>query len=94
MAYDETKIQRNSREKLGRAIDEIQKKCFSSILAAVEIRIGDLNQPENKPLRSQILRFSNDAIRNLKLELEKQYLVEYVSTTEDIIVVNPTRNFK
>ena len=89
MSIEETTNQKKSREKFTNKIKEIQKKAYGAILTAVEIRIGDLNSPENKPLRSQILRASNDAIRQLEKELERSYTIEYEATTEDVIVVQP-----
>ena len=85
MATEETVSQKKSREKLVNKIHDIQKQAYGAILDYVEVALG--NPDKFKPLRSKILRASNDAIRKLERELERSYAVEYVSTNEDVIVV-------
>jgi hypothetical protein len=90
MAQEENDRQKKSRDKFVRKMQEIQKKAYSHILNQVEVVVIALSgNPEAfKPLRSQILRASNDAIRQLEKELERSYLIEYETTAEDIIAVN------
>lgn len=89
MALEETVSQKKSREKLVNKIQEIQKTAYAAILDYVEVAIG--NREKFKPVRSKILRASNDAIRKLSRELEKSYAIEYISTNEDLIVVTTNK---
>ena len=91
MALDESERQKKSRDKFVRKMQEIQKKAYSHILDQVEsVVIALAGNPEAfKPLRSKILRASNDAIRQLEKELEKSYVIEYEATAEDVITVKP-----
>ena len=89
MAQSENEIQKKSRDKFVRKMGEIQKKAYSHILDQVESVVIALagNQEAFKPLRSKILRASNDAIRQLEKELEKSYIIEYESNAEDVIQI-------
>jgi hypothetical protein len=89
MAVDETEIQKKSRTKLVRTLQDVQKKAYGQILDQVEsVVVALAGTPEAfKPLRSKILRASNDAVRQLEKELEKFYAIEYVSTSEDVIEI-------
>ena len=89
MAHEESDRQKRSRDKFVRKMQEIQKKAYSHILDQVEsVVIALAGNPEAfKPLRSKILRASNNAIRQLEKELEKSYVIEYETSTEDVITV-------
>lgn len=93
MAVEETEIQKKSRGKLTRTLQEVQKKAYGQVLDQVEAVVVALagNQESFKPLRSKILRASNDAIRHMEKELEKSYVVEYVPTSEDVIEIRRTK---
>jgi len=89
MAIEETELQRKSRAKLAKTVQDVQKKAYGQILDQVEsVVIALAGNPEAfKPLRSKILRASNDAVRQLEKELERSYTIEYVPTAEDFIEV-------
>jgi hypothetical protein len=93
MAVDETEVQKKSRVKLSRTLQEVQKKAYGQILDQVEsVVVALAGNPEAfKPLRSKILRASNDAVRQLEKELEKFYAVEYVPTSEDVIEIRKAK---
>ena len=89
MAQEENERQRKSREKYISQMKEIQKKAYGQILGQVESVVVALSgNPESfLPLRGKILRASNDAIRQQEKLLERSYILEYESLSEDIIVV-------
>jgi hypothetical protein len=89
MVLKETESQKKSRVKLFKTLQEIQKKAYGSILDQVEsVVVALAGNPEAfKPLRSKILRASNDAIRNQEKALETCYTVEYITTSEDVIEI-------
>ena len=89
MAQEENERQRKSREKYISQMKEIQKKAYGQILDQVESVVVALSgNPESfLPLRGKILRASNDAIRQQEKLLERSYILEYESLSEDIIVV-------
>jgi|WetSurMetagenome_2_1015567.scaffolds.fasta_scaffold296856_2 hypothetical protein len=93
MALEENERQKKSRDKFVIKIKEIQKKAYSQILDQVEsVVVALAGNPEAfKPLRAKILRASNDAIRQLEKELERSYILEYESITEDVIVFNQNK---
>lgn len=64
-------------------------KLFSSILDFAEIAVDGKERYAN--YRSKVLKLSNDAIREMKKEIDLRYQVEYMSPTEDIIVVKQPR---
>jgi hypothetical protein len=55
------------------------------ILDIAEVAIGDSQR--YKPFRSKVLRAGNNAVRDLKADLERHYKVLFVPTTEDVIEV-------
>ena len=79
-------------EKLERSKDYLKKEIaekitglFDQILDISEVAIGD---PQRyKPFRAKVLRSGNDAIREVKKLLDRNYNVEYVPSREDIIEV-------
>lgn len=64
-------------------------KLFSSILDFAEVAVDGKERYTN--YRSKVLKLSNDAIREIKKELDDKYEVKYLAPTEDIIVVNPRK---
>lgn len=87
MAQDETPVQTKSREKFQRTVKEIHDRVSGQILDLVDVSLGD--EGKFRAIRSKILRVINDAGRLFQKELERHYLMEYVSTSEDIIKVGP-----
>lgn len=85
----EDKALERSKDKLKRDAEKIVIALFHSILDISEVAIGD---PQRyKPFRSKVLRAGNDAIRDMKKMLDRDYKVLYVPTTEDIVEVqNPS----
>lgn len=74
-----------SKDKLKRDIEKEITRFFDHILDISEVAIGD---PQRyKPFRSKVLRAGNDAIREAKKILDKNYKVLYVATAEDIIEI-------
>ena len=85
---DEVKEDRaleRSKEKLKRDVEKEITKFFDHVLDISEVAIGD---PQRyKPFRSKVLRAGNDAIRETKKVLDRNYKVLFVPTTEDIVEV-------
>lgn len=81
----EDKALERSKEKLKRETEKIITGFFDQILDVSEVAIGD---PQRyKPFRSKVLRAGNDAIRDVKKILDRDYKVLYVPTVEDVIEV-------
>jgi hypothetical protein len=85
MAKEETAVQARSREKLVKRIKEVNNQASGKILDLVDVSLGD--EGKFKAIRSKILRVINDVGRLLEKELEINYIMEYDSTVEDVIVV-------
>lgn len=86
MAQEETQVQTRSRKKLEKKIEEETNQIIGSVLAIFESIVDEENRLNR--IKSQVKRAINNARRGLEKELERHYLVEYVSTVDDIIVVN------
>jgi hypothetical protein len=84
MASEETQVQTRSRAKFLKKIKEVHDRASGQILDLVDVSLGD--EGKFKAIRSKILRVINDAGRNFDKELERHYLMEYVSTSDDVIV--------
>jgi len=81
----DAKALERSKDKLKRDVEKEITRFFDHILDISEVAIGD---PQRyKPFRSKVLRAGNDAIREAKKLLDKNYKVLYVPTTEDIIEI-------
>lgn len=74
-----------SKEKLKRDIEKKVMRGVDEILDIAEVAIGDSQR--YKPFRSKVLRAGNNAIRELKADLDMHYKVLFVPTNEDIIQV-------
>lgn len=81
---EEQTLQR-SKDKFKRDLEKRIMKGIDEILDIAEVAIGDSQR--YKPFRSKVLRAGNNAIRDLKNDLDMQYKVLFVPTTEDIIEV-------
>lgn len=75
-----------SKEKLKRDLEKRVMKGIDEILDIAEVAIGDSQR--YKPFRSKVLRAGNNAVRDLKSDLERHYKVLFVPTSEDVIEVN------
>jgi hypothetical protein len=81
----EDKALERSKEKLKRDLEKRVMKGIDEILDMAEVAIGDSQR--YKPFRSKVLRAGNNAIRDLKLEMDRHYKVLFVPTSEDVIEV-------
>lgn len=82
----EEKALERSKDKLKRESEKIITEFFDHVLDVSEVAIGD---PQRyKPFRSKVLRAGNDAIRDLKKLLDRDYKVLFVPTSEDVVEVN------
>jgi hypothetical protein len=75
-----------SRDKLKRDIEKRVMRGIDEILDIAEVAIGDSQR--YKPFRSKVLRAGNNAIREIKSSLDRDYKVLFVPTNEDIIEVH------
>jgi hypothetical protein len=82
---DNKVVMDKSKEKLKAFLGTQITTLFSEILDFTEVAVGD--KERHKILRSKILKVSNDAIRTISREVDEKYLVEFVSKTEDLIIV-------
>lgn len=76
---------KRSKEKLKKDLDKRIMRGIDAILDIAEVAIGD--PLRYKPFRAKVLRAGNDAIRDLKNSLDRDYKVLYVPTREDVIEV-------
>ncbi len=74
-----------SKEKFKRDLEKRIMRGVDEILDIAEVAIGDSQR--YKPFRSKVLRAGNNAIRDLKSDLELHYKILFVPTNEDIIEV-------
>lgn len=82
--FKEEKLER-SKDRLKRDAEKEITKLFDQILDISEVAIGD---PQRyKPFRAKVLRAGNDAIREVKKLLDRNYTVEFIPSREDIIEV-------
>lgn len=75
-----------SKEKFKKDLEKRIMKGVDEILDVAEVAIGDAQR--YKPFRSKVLRAGNNAIRDLKSELDLHYKVLFVPTSEDVIEVS------
>jgi hypothetical protein len=81
----EDKALERSKDKFKRDLEKRVMKGIDEILDMAEVAIGDSQR--YKPFRSKVLRAGNNAIRDLKVELDRHYKVLFVPTSEDVIEV-------
>lgn len=81
----EEKTLERSKDKLKRDVEKYVLRSADEILNIAEVAIAD---PQRyKAFRSKVLRSSNDAIREVKKDLDMHYKVIYIPTNEDVIQV-------
>lgn len=85
MSSREEQALERSREKLKRDVEKNVLKSVDEILNIAEVAIADSQR--YKAFRSKVLRSANDAVREIKKDLDLHYKVAYVPTNEDIIEV-------
>jgi hypothetical protein len=74
-----------SKEKFKRDLEKRIMRGVDEILDIAEVAIGDSQR--YKPFRSKVLRAGNNAIRDLKSDLEQHYKILFVPTNEDVIEI-------
>jgi len=74
-----------SKDKLKRDTEKVITAFFDQALDIGEVAIGDSER--YKAFRRQVLRAGNDAIRDIKKFLDKDYQVLYIPSTEDVIEI-------
>jgi len=85
MVSREDKILDKSKDKLKRDVEKSFLKSADEILNIAEVAIADSQR--YKAFRSKVLRSANDAVREVKKNLDLHYQVAYVATNEDVIEV-------
>lgn len=85
MSEQEDKALERSKDKLKRDSEKIITALFDHVLDISEVAIGD--PVRYKAFRSKVLRAGNDAIREVKKVLDKDYRVLYVPSNEDVIEI-------
>ena len=88
MALEETHQQTTSRHKFLKKVKEVHDDSAGKILSLVDVALGDPGRFQ--AIRSKILDIINDARRDFQQELERHYVMEFVSTVRDVIVFNKT----
>lgn len=89
MAKVETQAQKDSRLKLEGKLKKETDRMIGSILSIFEVTVEEKNRLEQ--IKAQVKRIINDTRRSIEKELERQYLIEYVSTVDDVIVFNNSK---
>ncbi len=82
----ENKALERSKDKLKRDIEKEITSFFDQILDISEVAIGD--PLRYKPFRAKVLRSGNDAIREIKKILDRDYKVQFMPSKEDIFEIN------
>ncbi len=85
MSEKEDKALERSKDKFKRDSEKIITSFFDHVLDISEVAIGD--PVRYKAFRSKVLRAGNDAIREVKKTLDRDYKILYVPSNEDIIEV-------
>lgn len=79
-------ILERSKDRLKRDIEKEITNLFDQVLDISEVAIGDAYR--YKSFRAKVLRSGNDAIREVKKLLDRNYTVEFIPSREDIIEVH------
>ena len=82
-------VDSRSREKLKNYIHGEITKLFTAVLDYAEVAVDGKERYTN--LRSKILKVSNDAIREIKREVDTRYGVSYIPPAEDVVVVRQNK---
>ena len=85
----DSKSDLRSKEKLKSFVQGEVTKLFSSILDFAEVAVD--GKERYLSFRSKVLKLSNDAIREIKKEVDTRYDVEYTPPAEDIIIIKQPR---
>lgn len=81
----EEQVLERSKDKLKRDVEKSVLKSADEILNIAEVAIAD---PQRyKAFRAKVLRSQNDAVREIKKNLDLHFKVAYVATNEDVIQV-------
>lgn len=81
----EEQVLERSKDKLKRDVEKSVLKSADEILNIAEVAIAD---PQRyKAFRAKVLRSVNDAVREIKKNLDLHFKVAYVATNEDVIQV-------
>ena len=86
MDSKEDRALEKSKDKLKRDLEKRIMQGVDEILDIAEVAIGDSQR--YKPFRSKVLRAGNNAIRDMKGQLDLHYKVLFVPTSEDVIEIN------
>ena len=78
-------ILERSKDRLKRDIEKEITNLFDQVLDISEVAIGDAYR--YKSFRAKVLRSGNDAIREVKKLLDRNYTVEFIPSREDVIEV-------
>lgn len=82
---DQKSLQEWSNKKLCSLVKTNITKLFDGILDFSEVAVDD--KERYRVLRSKVLKLSNDTIRFLMSEIEKNYDVEFKNIYDDVVVV-------
>jgi len=82
---DKKSYQENSRRKYNSFVDKRKDIMLGKILTIVEVLVTNKLQWEKT--RKHLLGICNDFVRENQFELEKNYVMEYVDSKEDLIEV-------
>lgn len=86
MNSKEDPVLSRSRDKLKRDVEQNVLRSADAILDIAEVAIGDPHR--YKSFRSKVLRASNDAVRQIKKDIDMNYQILFVPSAEDIIEIN------
>jgi hypothetical protein len=78
-------ILERSKDRLKRDIEKEITNLFDQVLDISEVAIGDAYR--YKSFRAKVLRSGNDAIREVKKLLDRNYTVEFIPSREDVVEV-------
>lgn len=79
-----------SKKKLNASIRYKMKRIYVEILNMLdkEFTDGNIDSKTFNRLRSKILNVGNDQVRNIELELEKQYNIEFLNYHIDFKIIS------
>ena len=85
MDFKNDQVCQRSKDKLKKDVEKSVLKSADEILNIAEVAIAD---PQRyKAFRAKVLRSANDAVREVKKNLDLHFTVSYIATSEDIIQV-------
>ena len=83
-AEKEAQVLERSKEKLKREAEKIITDFFDAALNLAEVAVAPATY---KVFRAKVLRLGNDAIRDVKKNLDQNYQVLYTPSNEDVVEV-------